>query len=219
MDYLDLFRPILSLAMHITLANSARRYGIAEAKTALADLHLLIGDAFAHRRPGNSRDFDQAWFPVQALMEEKLSGLLKTAGNDGAQFSKEYTPCRNSGDDFFTRLDTLLVPREGIHKNRDRIAILDVYRSCLELGFRGRYNKPESASELAGYGLRCRKAKMEADGERPASALRMDASSTRVKKTRSSSMAVFWAIPLFVTLGLFFLYRLILADLFNQVVG
>lgn len=218
MDYIDVFRPIFSFGAHAVLSAGNWHEGDFDFKSAHADLEKLVVSALSRRRPDEAESFDLAWFAVCAWLDEKVAGLrVHGFGEIGESMQRRFFNTVNAGEEFFEKLETLLeADNEAIPRRRE---IVDVYGSCLELGFLGRYFRLEDAPQIAAYRRRCLEALADAGGAGRRNMLFQSYEPAETAASKPANMLVFWIIPIAVTLGLFAVYRLLLADLFAGITG
>lgn len=206
MDYIEAFLPVVSYVAHLT---DARPEGIATRDLRVRDdLQGLVQRALAARRRLEARGFDLAWYAVAAWTRERLAAVP-----GGARLAVDVLPAEgNADDDFFKRLDFLLAPADRRRPDPWREGVLQVYSLCLELGFRGR-SPSEAEARLRAYRKSCREALLAAAPPRRTrsgvpSALR-----------RHAAAAAAWLAPIALTVALYAVYRLFLADLYSGVMG
>jgi type VI secretion system protein ImpK len=82
-----------------------------------------------------AEDLQSARFALTAFIDEAIARSDWFGKRDWAQrpLALEYFSTNNAGDEFFTRLDALRLQPEA------RIGVLEVYYTCLALGFEGKY--------------------------------------------------------------------------------
>jgi len=82
-----------------------------------------------------TEDILSARFALTAFIDEAIARSDWFGKRDWAQrpLALEYFSTNNAGDEFFSRLDELRLRPEA------RVGVLEVYYTCLALGFEGRY--------------------------------------------------------------------------------
>jgi type VI secretion system protein ImpK len=82
-----------------------------------------------------TEDILSARFALTAFIDEAIARSDWFGKRDWAQrpLALEYFSTNNAGDEFFSRLDELRLRPEA------RVGVLEVYYSCLALGFEGKY--------------------------------------------------------------------------------
>ncbi len=209
MDYLQHFRPLLSLAAHAASAIADGDSAIRDDKALWRTLDTMAVQALAKRTVATAGDFDAAWFAVAAWLDETL-GWLRPEAERRVWRSRRGLGSADPGSEFFLRLDAAL--------DAGNPQVTAVYAACLALGFRGRHHSPAEQSELDYYRLRCQTT-LHAASPIPETGFLQQASPAAAPPPRSFSMALFWAAPLAATAGLFFLYRTLLTELFDRIMG
>lgn len=200
MDYCAAFRPIFVYVTHLARNQTdATRLPFPFASVR-ADLQKIILTVF--QSPGSSNaDFDQAWFAVRCWLGETLARLPH-----GAELCDRLVDVPEHGaSEFFQRLSRLL---DGGSPDLVRI-----YAACIELGFQGYYAKPDREADLAGYRAAARE-RLAAEHHAPA-----PAEATRQGSRPGIVRAAAWLAPVAITIVLYWLYRVVLHDLYAVVVG
>ncbi len=216
--YLDVFRPVLSFGAHAALAavSSAGAASPGEAEAVFSELDRLLQKAFSQKTVANGLDFDEAWFAVAAWLDEKLAPLRSMAGVDSSsRLQRVYFDTLNAGEEFFTRLETLL-QTQATEPTPERAAVLDVYAACLELGFLGRHYRAEERMWLEEYRRRILDVNARFNGSQvsPEGSPLLSAAEAEEEAGKPASMLWIWLIPILVTLGLYLLFRAILSSMF-----
>ena len=82
-----------------------------------------------------TEDIQSARFALTAFIDEAIARSDWFGKRDWAQrpLALEYFSTNNAGDEFFSRLDELRLRAEA------RVGVLEVYYTCLALGFEGKY--------------------------------------------------------------------------------
>lgn len=200
MDYADVFRPILSLAAH-SLPDDPGGDGDAPSRPdPVGDLERLLRHALERRRAGNAGAFDTAWLAVAAWLHERAGIVLRP--------SPGHFRTETAGRDFFTTLAGLLRAEKADPGDPERLAVVEVYASCLDLGFAGALAaEPE---RLETCRRRCRGALARITNDDPLSG------PPPVAGVRDRAGSLFWIAawltPPAVLCGLYCLYSFLLAD-------
>ena len=200
MDYCAAFRPIFVYVTHLARNLPDGKQLPFPFPAVREDLQKIILAAFQNPDSA-SPQFDQAWFAVRCWLGEKLATLPH-----GTKLRDRLVDVpENAGSEFFLRLSRLL---EG-----DSPDLLKIYAACLELGFKGYYARPGHEADLAGYLAACRQ---RLDAEREAPALAKKAPPAPL---RGILRILAWAAPVGLTILLYYLYRMLLSDLYATVMG
>ena len=206
MDNDSIFRPIIAYAAHLAVAGSdpdyleTHRHGIEN------DLSHLVDCVMDYRRNPLDPNFDQSWFAVNAWLHETLERLpIKNPASVLPELPE------NHETEFFRRLGLLLTPLPGGYPD-EILDIIQVYATCIELGYQGYHRHSKNRSDLKRYRSLCAKAL----ADRPPPALPQAVGFTL---RRLLSAAAIWATPVVLPLALYGIYKFILQDLYSQVVG
>lgn len=220
--YNAVFRPLFAYGAHVTLAASAWGDQSPDLGSVREDLALLVENALASRRVQDEKNFDNAWFAVCAWLDEKLAGILSADG--GGHFElmqRRFFNTLNAGEEFFQRLAALLDGEEGEPDARAaREEIVKVYGSCLELGFKGRYFRPDDRPDLEAFRRRCLDAVLgNVSQKSEANRMFQPFVEGETKEAARPGMLFFWIAPVVITALLYLLYRILLADLYSFMGG
>lgn len=207
MHYIDIFRPVFSLAAHVSPTAS----GSGDAsQSSVALLEPVLAEARRRRRGARREHFDQAWFALCAWLDE-------TFAEAGPLVARHLLPSGN-GEEFFARLDRLLDSSALDRLDPERRDLVEVFSLCLELGFHGPFHRSGDRKILAAYRRRCR----EVLAESPAASMAM-ASALAAPERKASYRPVLktalWIAPVAATIALYSLYRFVLSGLYAQALG
>ncbi len=220
MDYRAAFRPIFSLAAHAAQAVADGRAAAVDPDSLRADLERLLARARRGRADHGGERFDQAWFPLCAWLNETMGrfpGETNFRNREG--HLRRHVQAGDAGGEFFERLNLHLYAAESGENASGELAVIDVYRSALELGFLGRYHRPEDRPRREVYLKRCREALAAGSGRSGGLSEEDCPVVLIVPERRGAGSRSFWMLPVLVTIGLFLFYRLLLSDLYAMVVG
>lgn len=212
MNYSTLFRPLLSYIAHVAARDDQCRERPAfDATAVLRDMNGLAADIRLRGR--ELPRIDEAWFPVTAWVFERLQSCPEIS----LALRESRPAAESAGREFFERLNVLLSPNPDGRNAPERIALIELYNLCLQLGYRGYYARPGFENSLAEYRRRCRE-EMEAtshqDRSSPAGA------SAKPSWVRGApAPASLWALPVIATVLLYAVYRVLLSSLYSSVTG
>lgn len=213
MNYLDACKPLLSHVAHLSLV-AANPHILPEPKNAAQDIGQLVLRAKTALRESDDEARTLVWFAVNSWLAEKLAAL--PCGKDAAPLLDPLPA--DAGTLFFHHLHALLRPDAGPRYSRRRIALVEVYAACLELGFLGCFAGRHDRSDWELYRERCRQVltKTEADTSDAVSA---EGGETVLSARTWGGTATMWLFPVAITVALYAIYRTILSQLFHSVVG
>lgn len=214
-SFLETLQPFLSLIAHIAADNGGNGgNGDNKEKTGaiLANVERLAGEmALRHSR---EPEFSDAWFAAAAWADETTARFRDVSDPTSVSLmlQRKYFDTVNAGEEFYTRLERLQTAAvTGDALAADAVA---VYAACLEMGFRGRLYRMEDEAERRDIIASCLEiinSRGEAGDWR---GLFLPHLGGAARKQEYGSMTVFWLVPLATTIGLYCVYRWLLAVLY-----
>ncbi len=214
--YYEAFRPLFSFGAHVTTAAGNWGDKTPDLKAVANDLDLLVTTTIAASRPIDKTNFDLAWFPVCAWLDEKLAWVFSSQHEVKYELlQRKYFDTLNAGEEFFDKLEAQIEKVKNGDKDMASLGILSVFSQCLELGFRGKFFLPEDQPALEALKMRCYEALLSAAPELREFGVLFKPSDAKIQKPASSvGMFWFWAVPVGVTVFLYLFYKMILVDLY-----
>lgn len=228
MALIDQFLPPMAFAA--MLASEANLAATAY-ETARADMDRLLDQAVATARSEKPDLAESALFAVCAFADE---AVLDSAwpGREAwmrCKLQESRFQTANAGLEFYERLERLRAdasPEAGVETppdegeavlEADQRELLEVYVACLTLGFRGKYNDPQSQAQvdqLADDHLR----RLLADSSRPDEKVFPEAYADVLPTVRRSWLTpvvkavIFFGVPLLMAIGTYVAYSSLLSS-------
>lgn len=209
MDYIDLLRPIFSLAAHAVASDGVSPMD-ASRRTVHEKIEAILATAGSRGRHAATDAFNAAGLAICAWLDETFP--------DGNKYVERHFPGTDPDREFFGRLD-LLLGISGCDKfEPERQQALEVFAGCLQLGYRGRYRTEPDNTDPQAYLDCCRREMSVVLGVTPA---RSAISETPLMDSPADWVAMlpFWFIPIAVTLAVYAFYSRLLSDLCAAALG
>lgn len=218
MDYTTHFRPLFSFGAHAARAAAGAVVPPPDPLAVFADAEELAEEARAGRRTVNADAFDAAWFAAAAWLDWRLAAPRRAAGVLAPEpMTRRHFGTDDAERDFFRRLDELLDDYRRDQNEPEHLSVVETYLTALELGYLADNPAPDARERLKRYRRRCREALAAAE---PAPELAAAFAVPRPHPVRRpAGMALFWLVPLAVTVGMYLAYRFLLSNLYGMVVG
>lgn len=139
MDYTDALRPLFTLAAHAV--RSVPDMPTGERLALRRELDALLAEAGTRARPSRPELFETARRAVRSWLDERFPG---PAGSVAAA-------------DFYPSLERLLDAPDHHRHDAERRQAIEVFATCLELGYRGTNGVTDGFPAPAAFLRRCRR--------------------------------------------------------------